>query len=161
MPRMQTGAYQLHWSHPDSGIGGWGQMAKTGIGCVRGHAEGRHVFILGGAIERQRQQDPEAGAAIARDPARAGLRKEIRLPAAPTGFGHDEDDSLARNKSQGALQRQLQQRRTAVERTVLLGRGDTVRVGSQRAEPSAIATGQNNNPKSPLLSAHVGAATSS
>jgi len=112
---MQTGAYQLQWSHPDSGIGGWGEMAKTGIGCVRGHAEGRHVFILGSAIGRQRQQDPEAGAAVAQDPARVAQRKEIRLPAAPASFGHDENHSPARNKPQRALQRQLQQRRTAVE----------------------------------------------
>ncbi|HEY3657253.1 MAG TPA: hypothetical protein VGL34_19945 [Steroidobacteraceae bacterium] len=112
---MQTGANQLHWSHPDSGIGGWGEMAKTGIGCVRGHADGRHVFILGGAIGRQRQQGPETGATIARDSARVAQRKEIRLPAAPASFGHDEDDSPARNKPQRALQRQLQQRRTAVE----------------------------------------------
>ena len=29
----------MYWSHPDPGIGGWGQIAETGIGCVRCDAE--------------------------------------------------------------------------------------------------------------------------
>lgn len=36
----------MHWSHPDPGIGGWGQIAETGIGCVRCHAkQGEFVAV--------------------------------------------------------------------------------------------------------------------
>jgi hypothetical protein len=43
-PVVKSGRDIQNWSHPDSGIGDWGQKTETGIGCVRGHAE-RSAFI--------------------------------------------------------------------------------------------------------------------
>src|SRR5258706_14733236 len=79
---------------------------------------------------------------------------QLRFPVPALGPADHDDDLLARHQTRGPLQRSLQQRRTAVEWTILLRGSIAITISAENAGASAVAVGQNDCPYRTLFIFH-------